>query len=229
MAGLRQAYLRELQRLQDEILTMGSMVEHALTASVEVLKRRDRAGAERLMADDRLINEKRFAIEADTLACIAMQQPAAGDLRVLAAVLEIGGELERMGDYAKGIAHISLMIGEQPLIKPLVDIPRMAVIAREMLHQSLDAFVRRDLALAEAVCARDDEQDALYNQVFRELVTHILEHPAHIEQSNYLLWAAHNMERTSDRVTNICERVIFMMTGQLVDIGDKSTLSVLRR
>lgn len=216
---LRQTFEREMQRLQDELLVLGSMVEHAIIDSVDALKKRDLEWSRRLVADDRLINEKRFQIEADVLTLIATQQPIAGDLRVLASTLEIAAELERMGDYAKGIANISLTIGEEPLIKPLIDIPRMATKAREMLHRALDAFVRRDIEAARAIPAEDDEVDDLYNQVYRELITLIMANPKNIDQANHLLWAAHNLERTADRVTNICERTIFTVTGQMVEIG----------
>ncbi|PWH18270.1 MAG: phosphate transport system regulatory protein PhoU [Ardenticatenia bacterium] len=216
---LRQTFEREMQRLQDELLVLGSMVEHAITDSVEALKKRDLEWSRQLVADDRLINEKRFQIEADVLTLIATQQPIAGDLRVLASTLEIAAELERMGDYAKGIANINLMIGEEPLIKPLIDIPRMAAKAREMLHRALDAFVRRDIEAARAIPVEDDEVDNLYNQVYRELITLILANPKNIDQANHLLWAAHNLERTADRVTNICERTIFTVTGQMAEIG----------
>jgi phosphate transport system protein len=216
---LRQTFEDELQRLQDEVLMLGSMVEDALTDSVECLRKRDMERSHQLIANDRLINEKRFAIEADTLTLIATQQPIAGDLRVLASVLEIAAELERMGDYAKGIANINLMIGEEPLLKPLVDIPRMAEKARDMLHRALEAFIQRDVELAQAIPAEDDEVDALYNQVYRELASYILSNPRNIEQANYLLWAAHNLERTADRVTNICERVVFTVTGQMAEIS----------
>ena len=216
---LRQTFEDELQHLQDEVLMLGSMVEDALTDSVECLRKRDMKRSRQLIANDRLINEKRFAIEADTLTLIATQQPIAGDLRVLASVLEIAAELERMGDYAKGIANINLMIGEEPLLKPLVDIPRMAEKARDMLHRALEAFIQRDVELAQAIPAEDDEVDALYNQVYRELATYIFADPSNIEQANYLLWAAHNLERTADRVTNICERVVFTVTGQMAEIS----------
>lgn len=216
---LRQTFEDELQHLQDEVLMLGSMVEDALTDSVECLRKRDMERSRQLIANDRLINEKRFAIEADTLTLIATQQPIAGDLRVLASVLEIAAELERMGDYAKGIANINLMIGEEPLLKPLVDIPRMAEKARDMLHRALEAFIQRDVELAQAIPAEDDEVDALYNQVYRELASYILSNPRNIEQANYLLWAAHNLERTADRVTNICERVVFTVTGQMAEIS----------
>ncbi len=216
---MRQNFEHELRDLQDDLLSLGSVVEKTLLDSVNILKRRDVKAARRLITADQMINERRYAIEADTLAVIATQQPMAGDLRTLAAVLEIAAELERMGDYAKGIAHITLMIGDQPLLKPLIDIPTMAQKACEMLHRSLDAFVRRDADLAAAIPADDDLVDSLYNQVYRELITYILTDPRNIEQANYLLWVAHNLERTADRVTNICERVIFTVTGRVVDFG----------
>jgi phosphate transport system protein len=214
----RESFERELQRLEDDILALGSMVENALVESVEVLKRRDSDGSRYLIAQDRRINGRRFAIEADALALIATQQPMAGDLRVIAAVLDVAGELERIGDYAKGIARINLLIGEGPLLKPLVDIPRMAEKARDMLHRALDAFVRKDVALARAIPAEDNEVDKLYNQVYRELLTYVMADQSVIEQSNYLLWAAHNLERAADRVTNIRERVLFTATGELIEM-----------
>ncbi|NIV30896.1 MAG: phosphate transport system regulatory protein PhoU, partial [Anaerolineae bacterium] len=148
---VREALERELQRLQDETLALGSMVGNAITESVEVLKRRDMEASRRLIAEDRQINQKRFAIEADAVALIATQQPMASDLRAIAAVLDISHELERIGDYAKGIAKVNLMIGEEPLVKPLVDVPRMAEAARSMLHRALQAFVERDVDMARAI------------------------------------------------------------------------------
>jgi len=221
---VRETFDRELQRLQDEILALGSMVESALIESVEILKRRDMEGSRRLIAQDRVINEKRFAIEADCLVLIATQQPLAGDLRTVAAVLEIVTELERIGDYAKGIARVNLMMGEKPLLKPLIDIPRMAEKARDMLHRALDAFVRQDVALARAIPAEDDEVDALYNQVYRELLTFIMADPHTIDQATYLLWVAHNLERAADRVTNICERVVFTATGEMMEMDSEEGL-----
>jgi len=170
----RKTFDRELKRLEDEMLALGGMVEKAIVESVELLKQRDMEGSRRLIANDRAINEKRFAIEADTLVAIATQQPMASDLRMLAAVLLLATELERMGDYAKGIAKINLLIGEQPLLKPLIDLPRMALKATEMLHRALEAFVNRDIELARAIPAEDDEVDALYEQVYRELATYIM-------------------------------------------------------
>jgi phosphate transport system protein len=219
----RQAFDQELNRLQVEVLALGSMVEEALVRSVETLKQRDFAGSRRLIAGDRAINERRFAIEDEAMTLIATQQPMAGDMRLLAAILEIVTELERMGDYAKGIARINLMIGEQPLIKPLIDLPAMAHKAREMLHAALVAFVQRDVQAARSIPRRDGEVDGLYNQVYRELISHILEDPQVIEQANQLMWAAHNLERTADRVVNICERVVYAVTGELTELGSDDT------
>jgi len=217
----RETFERELQSLQDQTMALGSMVEEAIMASIDVLKRRDMEGSRRVIARDRLVNERRFAIESDALVLIATQQPMAGDLRTIAAVLDITSELERIGDYAKGIAKINLMIGEGRLLKPLIDVPRMAEKTCDMLHRALDAFARRDTETALAIPTDDDEVDSLYNQVYRELITYILADPRVIEQANYLLWVAHNLERAADRVTNICERVIFTVTGKMVELDVK--------
>ena len=219
----RETFERELGELQDEVLALGSMVEAALTDSVELLKRRDGKGAQALIDADCHINERRFAIEEKALVLIATQQPMAGDLRTIAAVLEIVTELERIGDYAKGIAKINLLIGEGPLIKPLIDVPRMAEKARDMLHRALEAFAQGDTDLAWAIPAEDDEVDSLYDQVYRELMTYILADPRVIEQANYLLWVAHNLERAADRVTNICERVVFTVTGELLEMDGQNS------
>jgi len=219
MLRTRQTFDQELQRLLDEIMVMGSMVEKAILESVEALKARDFEKSESLIAGDRVVNEKRYAIEADALTLIATQQPMAGDLRMIAAVLEIATELERIGDYAKGISRINVRIGAEPLLKPLVDIPRMAELGMDMLRRALDAFMRRDADTARAIPREDDEVDDLYNQIYRELLVFILEDTRTIEQANYLLWAAHNLERAADRVTNICERVVFTVTGQMQELA----------
>jgi len=224
---IRMVFDRELQRIQDEVLVLGSMVEKNLVESVEILRRRDFEGSRRLIAQDREINKKRFAIESDALTLIATQQPVASDMRILAAVLEIATELERIGDYAKGIAKINLLIGAEPLLKPLIDLPVMAAKARDMLHQALDAFIRHDVDLARAIPPRDDEIDALYNQVNRELLTYVLADPTNIDRANYLLWAAHNLERTGDRVINLCERVVFTVTGKMEEMGGDDSVSSL--
>ena len=217
----RETFERELQDLQDEVLVLGSMVEKAIEESVDALKRQDLETAQRLVAEDRLINKKRFEIESETLIIIATQQPMASDLRTLAAILELATELERIGDYGKGIARITIMMGGQPLVKPLVDIPKMAEKACSMLHRSLDAFVRRDVALARAIPLEDDEVDKLYNDIYHELITIIVHDPSIIDQATRLLWVAHNLERAGDRVSNICERVIFTVTGEMMEMDMK--------
>ncbi len=217
----RETFKNDMESLKDRILAMGNRVECTLLEAVSALKKRDLSTSRRLIEQDALINEERYHIESDTLTLIATQAPMAGDLRTLAAVLEIAGELERIGDYAKGIANISLMIGNEPFIKPLVDIPVMAKKATDMLQRALAAFVNRDVDVASKIPQEDDVVDALYNQVYRELITYVIEDPQVIEQANLLLWAAHNLERAADRVTNICERVIFTVTGQLLDVGSE--------
>jgi phosphate transport system protein len=217
----RETFEREIGRLEDRVLALGSLVEKALHDSARTLKYRDMKRGRRLIADDRIINRQRYDIEQDVLALIAMQQPMAGDLRVLAAILEIVAELERIGDYAKGIARINQMIGAQSLIVPLVDLPKMALEAQDMLHEALDAFCRRDVTLARAVSQRDEVVDDLYQRVYRELIAAVLGNPQMIEQVSYLIWAAHNCERAADRVTNICERVIFTVTGEMVDLDEE--------
>ena len=214
----RQTFDNELQLVKDEILVLGSMVETAILNSVEALKKRDITEAEKILEADKDINKKRFKIESQLMILIATQQPMAHDLRLLASSMEIISELERMGDYAKGIANINIRMGDTPLVKPLIDIPRMANKGVDMLHRALTAFVNEDVEIANAIPVEDDEVDALYNQIYRELMTIIISDPQKIEHANWLLWAAHNLERVADRVTNICERTIFIATGDMVEI-----------
>jgi phosphate transport system protein len=215
---IRKTFEHELQEVKDEILVLGSMVEHAILASVEALKKRDLEAARNILKADRDINTKRFEIENKLMILIATQQPMAHDLRLLASSMEIISELERMGDYAKGIANINIRMGDQPLLKPLIDIPRMAQKDVDMLHRALTAFVEEDVEAAQAIPVEDDEVDALYNQVYRELMTFVISDPKAIERANWLLWVAHNLERVADRVTNICERTVFIATGELKEI-----------
>jgi phosphate transport system protein len=215
----RSAFHRELDRLQDEVLVLGSMVEKATLRAVDALRARNIAAARAIEAEDTLINRKRFEIEEGALLLIATQQPMASDLRQLAAILHIVTDLERMGDYAAGIAHISVQIGDEPLIKPLIDIPRMAEKATSMLRRALDAFVERDVEAAEAIAREDDEVDDLYQQVYRELLTIMLANPRTIDQATRLLWVAHNLERVADRVQNICERVVFVVSGRMQEFS----------
>lgn len=215
---IRKTFNQEIQQVKDNILVLGSMVEQAILESVEALKKRDIPAAEKILAADKDINKKRFEIENQLMILIATQQPMAHDLRLLASSMEIISELERMGDYAKGIANINIRMGDQPPLKPLIDIPRMAQKGVDMLHRALTAFVNEDVAAAKAIPIEDDEVDALYNQVYRELMTYVISDPKTIERANWLLWAAHNLERAADRVTNICERTVFIATGDMSEI-----------
>ncbi len=217
---LRKTFETEIKQVKDDVLLLGSMVEQSILNSVEALKKRDLKASENILRADRDINRKRFAIENQLMILIATQQPMAHDLRLLASILEIISELERMGDYAKGIANINIRMGEQPLLKPLIDIPRMAEKDVDMLHRALTAFINEDIEAARKIPVEDDEVDALYNQVYRELMTFVIADPKTIERANWLLWVAHNLERVADRVTNICERTIFIATGELVEIND---------
>jgi phosphate transport system protein len=218
---VRKTFETEIRQVKDNVLILGSMVEQALLNSVDALKKRDIKAAEKIFADDKEINKKRFQIENQLMVLIATQQPMARDLRVLASTLEIISELERMGDYAKGIANINIRMGDVPLLKPLIDVPRMATKGVDMLHRALTAFVNEDVEIAKSLPVEDDEVDALYNQIYRELMTFIIADPKTIERANWLLWVAHNLERFADRVTNICERTIFIATGEMSEI--KST------
>ena len=218
---LRKTFESEIQQVKDEVLVLGSMVEQAILDTVEALKKRDLKASEEILKADKLINKKRFDIENTLMILIATQQPMAHDLRLLASTLEIISELERMGDYAKGIANINIRMGDEPLLKPLIDVPRMAQKGVDMLHRALTAFINEDVETAKSIPVEDDEVDALYNQIYRELMTFIIQDPKTIEQANWLLWVAHNLERVADRVTNICERTIFIATGEMGEI--KST------
>ena len=213
----RKEFDQELHALEERLRKLGRMVEEALVTSVDALKRRDLETARQIIEADHTVNDRRFAIEHETLVVIARQQPMAVDLRTLAAILEIATELERIGDYAKGISVITIKMGIEPFVKPLIDIPRMAEKARNMLHRALQAFFERNVELARAIPAEDDEIDALYGQIYRDLTAHIIDDPKLIDRVSYLIWVAHNLERAADRVVNICERVIFTVTGELVE------------
>jgi phosphate transport system protein len=216
----RKTFEHELEEVKGEVLDLGEMVERTVADAMDALKNRDLAASHRIFERDHEINEKRFAIETKCVILIATQQPMAGDLRLLASLLDVASELERMGDYAKGIATINIRIGTQPLLKPLVDLPSMAEIACDMLHRALLAFVQGDVQAARAIPLEDDRVDELYRRIYRELMTFVVQDPEAIEPANMLLWAAHNMERLADRVTNICERTVFVATGEIRELPD---------
>ena len=216
---IRTVFHKNLREIQDDILAMGSMVSKAMLRSIDALKKRDVELAHEIIADDRKINNKRFEIEEKCIELIATQQPMASDLRIIVAVLNIITEVERIGDYAAGISNIVLMIGDEPPLKPLIDIPRMSELGVDMLSRSLDAFVSRDAEAARKIIPEDDMVDNLYDQVFRELLIFMAEDPKTITRATRLIWVAHNLERAADRVTNICERVVFVVTGKMQEIG----------
>jgi len=215
---MRKTFESEIQQLKDEVLVLGSMVEQAILGSVEALKKRDVEASRLIYEADARINAKRYAIEEQVMIAIATQQPMAHDLRLLASLLEVSGELERMGDYAKGIAKINILMGDQPLLKPLIDIPRMAQKGADMLHRALTAFVNEDAETARLIPYEDDEVDNLYDQIYHELMLFVIQDARSIERANWLLWVAHNLERLADRVTNICERTVFIATGEMKEI-----------
>ncbi len=215
---------KELERLQDELVDLGVMVERSLIDAVDILSRKRIEEAKRLIQADSEINRRRYQIESDTLVLIARQQPMAKDLRTLAAILEIAAELERIADYSKGIAKIVIQLGSKPLLKPLIDIPRMAALASDMLHRALLSFVDRDIQAAYSIPGEDQQIDDLYNQIYRELMTYVLADPRNIDDASHLMWVAHNLERSADRVVNICERVIFTVTGELIEFDSMPTL-----
>jgi phosphate transport system protein len=217
--SIRATFDQELRDLRDNLLRLGSMVDTAISRSIQALKERDQQLAQEIITDDEKINELRFKIEGDCVSIIARQQPAARDLRFIVAAMNIVLDLERMGDHAAGIATIVLRMGDQPLLKPLIDLPRMARISQDMLRFSLDALISGDADEALAITRIDEEVDQLYNQIFRELISYMIEDPRTVTRAMYLLFCAHNVERIADRVTNICERVIFVATGQMEEIS----------
>ena len=217
---MREALEQKEIELIEKLLSLGAMVRKATLDSVEALAKRDIAWSRKIYDADVLINELRFEIQNEALITIATQQPMATDLRVLASVLDISSDLERMGDYAKGISKINIRIGEKKLIRPLTHIPKMAKIATEMLEDSLIALKERNETAARTIYLRDDDVDDLYELVDRELMKATFLEKASLEDANYMIWAAHNLERMADRVTNICEKVLFVITGELIELED---------
>lgn len=214
----RQRYAVQIQELRDAVVTMASMVDKAIARAVDALRHQDVNLARQVIAADRAINEHRWRTEGEALLIIATQAPMAGDLRLMAAAIHITTDLERMADHAAGIAKIVVQTASEPLLKPLVDLPRMSDLARAMLADSITAYVESDEPLARAIAERDDEIDALYDQIYRELLTFMLADPTTINRATHLLWVAHNLERIGDRVTNICEQIVFTATGAVEEL-----------
>ncbi len=213
----REDFENNLKIIQDELIQLSSMVEKSVFKSIDALRNRDIKASQQVIDDDDVIDEKQQEIENTCIDLIALEAPMAGDLRVIISVMMMATELERIGDYAEGIGKISLAMGDLPPLKPLIDIPRMADLATDMLRGSTEAFVNRDTAAATSVRKDDDIVDDLYDQVYRELLTFMMADPSTIQRATYLLWVAHDIERVADRTTNMSERVIWLVTGQNPD------------
>lgn len=209
----RKLFEQHLHDLQDHVLVMGSMVETSIYRSMESLKNRNLVLAQKVIDDDDLIDQKRYEIEEECINLIVTQQPMAGDLRIIIAVLNIIVDLERIADHAAGNSKIAVMLGSEPPLKPLVDLPRMTEMTGSMLRRALEAFINHDASVSVKICSEDDNIDNLYDQVFRELLVYMAEDPKTITRATRLIWVAHNLERSADRVTNIAERVIYLVTG----------------
>jgi phosphate transport system protein len=215
----RAAYENQIQTLRDDVVSMASMVDKAIARAIDALRTQDVVLAKQVRKEDKIINAARWNGEDRAITLIATQGPMAGDLRSIAGALQIFTDLERMADHAAGIAKIVIETAEETPLKPLVDIPRASIIAREMLGDAITAFVERDADLARQVAIRDDEVDVLHDQIYRELLTYMMADPGTINRATHLLWASHNVERIADRVTNICERVVYTVTGETVELG----------
>ena len=215
----RSVFEKQLAEVQEDMLVMAGMVQEAIAQGVEALKTRNVEQARRVIANDIAINDKRYETEDKCIELISLQAPLASDLRTIIAVLHITVDLERMGDHAEGIARIVLMLADEAPLKPYIDIPRMAQIAIEMMEGALEAYKQRDTALARRIIDRDDEVDELYDQLYRELLMFMIEERGTIQRATYLIWVAHNLERIADRVTNICERVVYLVEGKIHDLN----------
>ena len=216
---VRQVFQEQIRELLEDLLEMGQMVANSIDSAIQALARQDADLAQQVIDYDDEINAYQYDIDEKCLVLIATQQPMAGDLRAILSVSNIAAELERIGDYTEGIARLAIKLAGRPLLKPLIDIPRMADEGRRMLMASLEAFARQDVETAAEIGDADDVVDALYDQVYRELLVYMMEDPRTITQATYLLWVAHNLERIADRTTNIAERVIFLDSGRIVDLN----------
>ncbi|MGD0004020.1 MAG: phosphate signaling complex protein PhoU [Anaerolineaceae bacterium] len=215
----REVLNQHIQQIKDEVLLLGSMIEETTLHSIDALKQRDIEASHQIIEDDILINEKRFAIENAIIILIATQQPMAHDLRLLAAILEVDSELERMGDYAKGIAKTVIHLGDAEVAIPMREIESMAEKALNMLHLALGTFITENAAQAYQIPKLDDEVDALYVKGYRLVVSAMIANPNTIDHGNYLIWVLHNLERLADRAINICERTVFIATGELLELA----------
>jgi len=215
---IRASYEQQIRELSDLVVTMASMVDKAIGRSIEALRLQNVELARAIRKADKDINSLQRQGEDMVITLLATQGPMAGDLRRIASTMSIFTNLERMGDYAAGIAKIVIETADEELLKPLVDIPRMSDIAREMLDDVITAFMQQDVDAAREIAIRDDDLDDLYDQIFRELLTYMMADTSAINRATHLLWAAHNIERIGDRVTNICEQVVYTVTGEFEEL-----------
>jgi phosphate transport system protein len=220
---MRENFRKHIKELETRVIAMGKAVEAAIQSSVKALKERDLETAQKIIRDDVLINRQRWEIEENCVNLIAMQQPVASDLREMITIMNIVTDLERMGDHAEGIAKIVLLLGKEDPVKPFIDVPIMAEKAVEMLRKSMEAFIRRDAKAAEAICAMDDDVDALNDKVYHNMIQCMISQPQTVTRATYQIWAAHNLERIADRVTNICERTVYLVTGSMHKLPNVST------
>ncbi|MEX2237145.1 MAG: phosphate signaling complex protein PhoU [Dehalococcoidia bacterium] len=222
MTGPRQTFHKNLDDLQNDVTLLGSMVEKAIRRAMDALVRQDESAAQQIIRDDGEINRRRFEIEERALELVALQAPMASDLRVIAAVFNVSSDLERMGDHAAGIAEIVLMHKGEPRLQPLTELENMAEQATSMLRQALDSFANRDPELARRVCSLDDGVDELYDSFYHSMLQRMIDDPSLIQRATYLIWVSHNLERIADRATNICERVVFLITGRMEELNVSS-------
>ena len=222
MASIRGHFDQQLDYLSQQILRMGSLVDEAIKDAIQALVQRDSDLARQVINNDKVINDLRYQVEEQCYILLATQQPLAGDLRRVAATISIVTNMERMADHAAGVAALSLKLNNEPKLKPYVDLPRMADIARDMLRRALDGYITADAEKAFLVAKDDLQINQLDEQVLRELLSYMIEDPRNIRRATYLLWISHNLERIGDRCKNICERVVYVATGELADFDDVS-------
>ena len=216
---LRAQYDHAFDELREALTAMGEQVERAIRGSVRALAERDVRGAEQVLGDENLVNRMHHDIDDFCLRLLATEQPVATDLRQIVSALNVISQLERIGDLAVHVARVAQRLASETLIKELIAIPLMADETCAMLRDSVRSFVTQDSALAEQVSARDNKVDEIYSQLFRELLTYMMETPRNITQASSLLFVAKQLERAGDHTTNICEAVIFVTTGKHVDLN----------
>lgn len=216
---IRSEYHAQIRSLRDDVVAIGSMVGKAIARATDAMKQQNVQLAEAVIDQDRQINDYRWRTEERALRAIALQQPMARDLRVISAVISIVTDLERIGDHAVNVARMVVATADEPYLKPLVQLPRMSDLTRMMLADSMTAFIQSDSARAREVIARDHQVDRAYHAVYQELLALMLDDPTTINRATYLLSAAHDFERIGDRVKNVCERVIFSVSGDVSDLS----------